>query len=45
MENISIVDLYLKRREEAVIRTSEKYGSRLRTVSMGIVQDWQSAEP
>lgn len=44
MEDISIVDLYLKRREEAIARTSEKYGSRLRTVSMGIVQDWQSAE-
>lgn len=44
VEDISIVDLYLKRREEAIARTSEKYGSRLRTISVGIVRDQQSAE-
>lgn len=44
MEDTQIVELYLQRSEEAIARTQERYGSRLRGVSMTIVQDAQTAE-
>lgn len=44
MEDREIVDLYLKRDEIAIWQTSEKYGSRLRTLSYGIVQNHETAE-
>lgn len=44
MEDASIIDLYLERREDAIARTAEKYGGRLRTISLGIVQDPGTAE-
>ena len=44
LEDSGIVDLYLSRDEEAISRTSQKYGSRLRALSLGIVADCFSAE-
>lgn len=44
MEDTQIVDLYLQRQETAIACTQERYGVRLRGVSMGIVQDSQTAE-
>lgn len=44
LEDQSIVDLFFERDETAIQYTSEKYGSRLRALSLGIVQDWQTAE-
>lgn len=44
MEDGIIVDLYLDRDEEAIAFTAEKYGSRLRSLSYGIVNDMQTAE-
>ena len=44
MEDERIIELYMRRDEAAVRRTAEKYGRRLRTLSMGIVGDWQTAE-
>lgn len=44
MEDEQIVALYLVREESAIARTSEKYGSRLRTLSAGITGDLQTAE-
>jgi len=44
MEDAAIVDLYLKRQEEAITHTAEKYGTRLKTISLGIVQDTETAE-
>ncbi|MBQ4563582.1 MAG: RNA polymerase sigma factor [Lachnospiraceae bacterium] len=44
MEDSRIVDLYLSRDESAICETSEKYGSRLRWLSRGIVGEWETAE-
>ena len=44
MDDRSIVALYLRRDETAVRQTAEKYGSRLRTLAYGIVNDLQTAE-
>lgn len=44
MDDEAIVELFLAREEEAIRRTSEKYGRRLRALSYGIVQDHQTAE-
>lgn len=39
-----IVELYLRRDEAAIAQTIQKYGSRLRALSRGIVGDAQTAE-
>lgn len=44
MEDEKIVELYLSRDETAVEKTSEKYGSRLRALAFGIVDDLPTAE-
>lgn len=44
MEDERIVELYLSRDESALERTAEKYGKRLRSLSLGIVHDAQTAE-
>lgn len=44
MEDREIVDLYLARDEAAIARTAEKYGRRLRNLSLRIVEDPQTAE-
>lgn len=44
LEDNDIVGLYLRRDENAIRQTSEKYGSRLRSLSYGITGDRQSAE-
>ena len=44
MEDNRIVELYLLRDEAAVRQTAKKYGSRLRTLAYGIVNDHQTAE-
>lgn len=44
MEDEKIVELYTHRDETAIQKTSEKYGQRLRALSMSIVDDWQTAE-
>lgn len=44
LDDNRIVDLYLSRDEAAISQTSEKYGSRLRNVAYGIVEDLHTAE-
>jgi len=44
LEDLTIVEQYLARKEEAIKNTSEKYGRRLRSLSHGIVQDNLTAE-
>lgn len=44
MEDAKIVELYLKREEEAIRQTSDKYGKRLRSLAYGIVGEQQTAE-
>ena len=44
MDDNRIVELYLLRDETAIKQTSEKYGSRLRSLAYGIVDDRQTAE-
>lgn len=44
MEDHEIITLFLCRDETAIIETRNKYGSKLRHFSMGIVQDMASAE-
>ena len=44
MDDDRIVELYLLRDETAIRQTSEKYGSRLRALAYGIVNDRQTAE-
>ena len=44
MEDDKIVQLYLNRDEGAIQFSSEKYGSRLRTLSLGITSDLQTSE-
>lgn len=44
MNDNRIVELYLSRDKTAIQQTMEKYGSRLRALSFGIVKDWGAAE-
>lgn len=44
VDDAKIVDMYLSRNEEAIARTAEKYGKRLRMLSFGIVKDIGAAE-
>lgn len=44
MDDSAIVDLYLTRDESAIDETGAKYGSRLRSLSYGIVGETQTAE-
>lgn len=44
MDDEKIVDLYLKRNEEAIRRTSEKYGSRLGRMAESILGDREEAQ-
>ena len=44
MDDSKIVRMYLERDEQALHLTSEKYGSRLRALAMGIVNDMSTAE-
>lgn len=44
MEDESIIQLYLERDEDAILRTSEKYGSRLRGIAYGITLDRETAK-
>ena len=44
LDDNRIVDLYLQRDETAIRQTAEKYGSRLRSLSYGMVNDWDAAE-
>ena len=44
MDDNKIVELYLLRDETAIKQTTEKYGSRLRSLAYGIVNDQQTAE-
>lgn len=44
MEDEEIIELYLKRNEEAIRYTSDKYGTKLRHISFRITGDAQTAE-
>ena len=44
MEDTQIIDLYLQRDESAISQTNKKYGTRLRNLSKGIVQNSETAE-
>lgn len=44
MDDSAIVEEYLKRNEEAIRWTADKYGSRLRALALGITEDSQTAE-
>lgn len=44
LDDNKIVELYLMRDEAAIKQTTTKYGSRLRSLSYGIVKDPQTAE-
>lgn len=44
MDDNRIVELYLLRDETAIKQSTEKYGSRLRSLACGIVNDQQTAE-
>lgn len=44
MDDNRIVDLYLRRDEAAIRETAGKFGSRLRSLAYGIVDDRQTAE-
>ena len=44
MDDDRIIELYLLRDETAINQTSEKYGSRLRSLAYGIINDRQTAE-
>jgi RNA polymerase sigma-70 factor (ECF subfamily) len=44
VEDTAIIDLYLEREEDAIAQTAEKYGGRLKAISLGIVQDSETAE-
>lgn len=44
MEDSLIVDLYLQRDEAAISESCEKYGSRLRSLALGITEDALTAE-
>ncbi len=44
MDDPTIVELYLSRDESAIYQTSQKYGSKLRRIAFGILNDSASAE-
>lgn len=44
MDDHKIVALYLRRDEDAILQTAEKFGSRLRSLAYGITNDRQTAE-
>ena len=44
MDDNEIVNLFLKRNEEAIKETAEKYGSRLNSLAFSIVKDSEAAE-
>lgn len=44
MEDTRIVDLYLKRDEQAIRETSEKYGAQLQSLAYHVTEDRESAE-
>lgn len=44
LEDDKIVQLFLSRDEEAIRKTSEKYGTRLRAVALAITSDYQTSE-
>lgn len=44
LDDNRIIELYLLRDETAIKQTSEKYGSRLRSLAYGIINDQQTAE-
>lgn len=44
LDDNRIVELYLRRDEAAIRQTSEKYGTRLRALAHGIVNDQETAE-
>ena len=44
MDDNRIVELYLLRDETAIKQTAEKFGSRLRSLAYGIVDDQQTAD-
>lgn len=44
MEDAAIVALYLRREEDAIRQTADKYGFRLRNLALGITEDAQTAE-
>ena len=44
MDDSKIVELFLRRDENAIRHTKEKYGRRLRDLSYGVVRDAQTAE-
>ena len=44
MEDEKIIQLYLNRDESAIQFSSEKYGARLRALSLGITQDFSTSE-
>ena len=44
MDDPTIVDLYLRRDENAIKETAYKYGRRLRSLANGIVDDPETAE-
>ena len=44
MEDEKIVEMYMHKDKTAIQKTQMKYGQRLRTLSLSIVGDWQTAE-
>ena len=44
LDDNRIVDLFLSRDQEAISRTSEKYGSKLRSIAYGITEELHTAE-
>ena len=44
LDDSQIVELFLQRDETAIKQTTDKYGSRLRSLANGIVNDQQTAE-
>lgn len=44
MEDNDIVELFLARNEDAISRTAEKYGSRIRQIAYGVIGNHESAE-
>ncbi len=44
MEDRDIVDLFLKRDQEALRQTTDKYGGRLRSLAVHLVEDHETAE-
>ena len=44
MDDARIIDLYIQRNEAAIRETADRYGSRLRSLAYGIVEDLHTAE-